>query len=82
MRGSDKPLSKTALKNQRKHEAKKVAKQVQLVFNPLRDHVGLCLSSCLLGSCTEFSPVHEQKLQIYKVMESLFQSAKKPHCFS
>lgn len=26
--GSDKPLSKTALKNQRKHEAKKAAKQV------------------------------------------------------
>lgn len=26
--GNDKPLSKTALKNQRKHEAKKAAKQV------------------------------------------------------
>lgn len=26
--GSDKPMSKTALKNQRKHEAKKAAKQV------------------------------------------------------
>lgn len=26
--GTDKPLSKTALKNQRKHEAKKAAKQV------------------------------------------------------
>lgn len=33
--GSDKPLSKTALKNQRKHEAKKAAKQVfgALIFS-------------------------------------------------
>lgn len=33
--GNDKPLSKTALKNQRKHEAKKAAKQVfgTLIFS-------------------------------------------------
>lgn len=49
--GSDKPLSKTALKNQRKHEAKKAAKQVFGVMSsskPSQKLLDLALTSDML----------------------------------
>lgn len=47
--GNEKPLSKTALKNQRKHEAKKAAKQVHeaLIFSKQNKLNQFKLTLCL-----------------------------------
>ena len=47
--GNEKPLSKTALKNQRKHEAKKAAKQVLgvLIFSKPKQAKPGKLALCL-----------------------------------
>lgn len=79
--GNEKPLSKTALKNQRKHEAKKAAKQVLgtlIASKPKQTKPAKLAHALKLKSCSPktltvrlWNVVVDLKLQDYEAILSL-----------